>query len=70
MVVAKKYVVLCRFEGEPKKSDFKIEEEELPPLQENGKNNQQLGIIIITSTYDKLNFSYKLQSSITVVVKF
>lgn len=51
MVVAKKYVVLCRFEGEPKKSDFKIEEEELPPLQENGKNNQQLGIIIITSTY-------------------
>ncbi|XP_047030148.1 prostaglandin reductase 1-like isoform X1 [Helicoverpa zea] len=35
MVIAKKYVVLNPFVGEPKKSDFKIVEEELAELQEN-----------------------------------
>lgn len=37
MVLAKKYVVLSPFKGEPKKSDFKVEEEELPDLQDGGK---------------------------------
>lgn len=37
MVIAKKYVVLNPFVGEPKKSDFEIVEEVLPELQENGK---------------------------------
>nr|QEN91987.1 prostaglandin reductase [Spodoptera exigua] len=35
MVVAKKYIVLNPFDGEPKKSDFAIVEEVLPELQEN-----------------------------------
>ncbi|XP_075977903.1 prostaglandin reductase 1-like [Anticarsia gemmatalis] len=34
MVVAKKYIVVNPFEGEPKKSDFMIVEENLPELQE------------------------------------
>lgn len=38
MVLAKKYVVVSPFVGEPKESDFKIVEEELPALQENGKS--------------------------------
>lgn len=37
MVVAKKYVYAEKFVGEPKLSDFKLVEEELPPLKENGK---------------------------------
>lgn len=37
MVLSKKYIVLNSFVGEPKKSDFKIIEEDLPALQENGK---------------------------------
>lgn len=36
-VTAKKYVFAERFVGEPKLSDFKLVEEELPPLKENGK---------------------------------
>lgn len=36
-VVAKKYVYAEKFVGEPKLSDFKLVEEELPPLKENGK---------------------------------
>jgi len=35
MVVAKKYVYAERFVGEPKLSDFKLVEEELPPLKQN-----------------------------------
>ncbi|KAJ6640884.1 Prostaglandin reductase 1, partial [Pseudolycoriella hygida] len=35
MVVAKKYIYVERFVGEPKLSDFKLVEEELPPLKEN-----------------------------------
>lgn len=38
MVVAKKYVLVKRSEGFPKPSDFKLVEEQLPPLKENGKN--------------------------------
>lgn len=35
-VKAHKYVLTKYFEGEPKKSDFKIVEEELPELKEGG----------------------------------
>lgn len=35
-VVAKKYIYAERFVGEPKLSDFKLVEEELHPLKENG----------------------------------
>lgn len=37
MVTAKKYVLDKHFQGEPKRSDFKIVEEELPPLQNGGR---------------------------------
>ena len=37
MVKAKKYILAKQFDGEPKASDIKLEEEELPPLKENGK---------------------------------
>lgn len=33
-----KYVLTKYFQGEPKKSDFKIVEEELPELKDGGKN--------------------------------
>lgn len=36
-VKAQKYVLTKYFQGEPKKSDFKIVEEELPELKEGGK---------------------------------
>lgn len=36
-IVAKKYVYAERFVGEPKLSDFKLVEEELPALKQNGK---------------------------------
>lgn len=35
-VKAQKYVLTKYFQGEPKKSDFKIVEEELPELKEGG----------------------------------
>ncbi len=35
-IVAKKYIYAERFVGEPKLTDFKLVEEELPPLKENG----------------------------------
>lgn len=38
MVLAKKYIVLNPFVGEPKTSDFQIVEEQLPSLKENGKS--------------------------------
>lgn len=37
VVVAKKYVVLRPFEGVPKESDFKIEEETLRDIEDGGK---------------------------------
>lgn len=37
MVRARKYVVVSPFKGEPKKSDFSIEEEELPSLRDDGE---------------------------------
>lgn len=37
MVVARKYLLVRKSEGLPKPSDFKLVEEELPPLKENGK---------------------------------
>lgn len=36
MVRAKKFIYAKRFEGEPKLTDFKLVEEELPELQEGG----------------------------------
>lgn len=38
MVKAKTWVVAKLFEGEPKLSDFKLVEEELPALKEGGEN--------------------------------
>ena len=37
MVNAKKYILAKHFDGEPKESDIKLVEEELPPLKDNGK---------------------------------
>lgn len=37
MVLSRKYVVQTPFVGEPKKSNFKIVEEDLPAVEENGK---------------------------------
>lgn len=36
MVIAKKYILLKHFEGEPKSTDLKIEEEELPSIKTGG----------------------------------
>lgn len=37
MVIAKKVIIDKRFNGMPKPSDFKIIEEQLPPLKEGGE---------------------------------
>ena len=37
MVKARKFVVVKHFEGEPKRSDLKLVEEELPALQDGGR---------------------------------
>ena len=37
MVVAKKFIIAKHFEGEPKPSDLKLVEEELPPIKDGGK---------------------------------
>lgn len=37
MLRARKYVIMKHFNGEPKKNDLKLEEEELPPIQDGGK---------------------------------
>lgn len=37
VAVAKKFVYIRRFVGEPKPSDFRLEEETLPPLKDGGK---------------------------------
>lgn len=36
VVVAKKFVYIRRFEGEPKQADFRLEEETLPDLKDGG----------------------------------
>lgn len=36
MVKAKRFVYAKRFDGEPKPDDFKLEEEDLPELQDGG----------------------------------
>lgn len=36
MVKTKKFIYAKAFEGEPKETDFKLVEEELPPLQDGG----------------------------------
>lgn len=38
MVKARKYVLAKHFQGEPKKTDLKIVEEELPPIKDGGEN--------------------------------
>lgn len=38
MIKAKKFIVLKHFNGKPKKSDLQLIEEELPSLQNGGKN--------------------------------
>lgn len=35
-VVAKKYVISARFQGLPKSSDLKLEEENLPAIKDGG----------------------------------
>lgn len=37
MVVSKKLLFVKQFEGEPKESDFRLVEEELPPLKDGGQ---------------------------------
>lgn len=38
MVQAKKFIYAKRYEGEPKVTDFKFVEEDLPPLKDGGKH--------------------------------
>lgn len=42
MVVAKKFIYAKRFVGEPKPSDFTLEEETLPALKDGGAFNEYL----------------------------
>lgn len=37
MVKCKRWIVVKHFEGEPKISDLRLVEEELPPIQDGGK---------------------------------
>ena len=37
MVKSKNFLIVKHFEGEPKESDFKLVEEELPPLKDGGE---------------------------------
>lgn len=37
MVVARKFVCVSKFDGEPKHTDFEMQSEELPELIEGGK---------------------------------
>lgn len=36
MVVAKKFLLVKHFENDPKESDFKLEEESIPPIKDGG----------------------------------
>lgn len=45
MVVARKYVLVKHFEGEPKQSDFLLTEEELPTLKDGGARWSRLGMM-------------------------
>lgn len=45
-VRAQKYVLTKYFQGEPKKSDFKIIEEELPELKDGGKYEFELSTYV------------------------
>lgn len=56
MVVARKYLLVRKSEGLPKPSDFKLVEEELPPLKENGKFYRQFNRLNV----GKNNFIQKL----------
>lgn len=40
MVKTKKFIYAKPFEGEPKETDFKLVEEELPALKDGGKNKK------------------------------
>lgn len=39
MVKTKKFIYAKAFDGEPKETDFKLVEEELPALKDGGNNN-------------------------------
>jgi prostaglandin reductase 1 len=41
MVKTKKFIFARHFDGEPKEDDFKLVEEELPPLKEGGEAMKQ-----------------------------
>lgn len=45
-VKAHKYVLIKYFQGEPKKSDFKIVEEELPELKDGGDLSDLLSLFV------------------------
>ena len=40
MATARKYVMESQFQGEPKRSDLKIVEEDLPPLNDGGRERR------------------------------
>lgn len=50
MVKAKKFIYENRFVGEPKLTDFKLEEEELPALKQNGTQENILTRILSNQT--------------------
>jgi hypothetical protein len=47
MVKTKKFIFARRFVGEPKEDDFKIVEEELPPLKQGGKITKKESCLLI-----------------------
>lgn len=46
-VVAKKYIISERFKGLPKRTDLKIEEENLPAIKDGGKFAFDKGQVIL-----------------------
>lgn len=41
MTTSKKFILAKYFDGAPKESDFKLVEEELPPIKDGGRLMQQ-----------------------------
>lgn len=62
MVIARKYIIVKHFDGEPKETDLKLVEEELPPIEDGGK------YFIISSC--RLFFLIKTKNKIFLEINF
>ena len=54
MTIAQKFVLARHFEGLPKKEDFRLVKEVLPPLQQNGKSHLCFQHLFTVEQYSNL----------------